>query len=64
MNEQSMTEATDLVCGMTVDINQATAAGLTVEYEGTSYYFCGRGCMLEFRDDPGTYLDASHIPSM
>ncbi len=64
MNEQSMTPATDPVCGMTVDINQATAAGLTVEHEGTSAYFCGRGCMLEFRDNPGAYVDASHMPSM
>jgi hypothetical protein len=29
-----------------------------------TYYFCGKGCKLEFGDDPGTYLDPSHTPSM
>ncbi len=64
MNERSTIEAIDPVCGMTVDISQAVAAGLTTEHEGKSYYFCGKGCLLEFRDDPGTHLDASHMPSM
>jgi YHS domain-containing protein len=56
--------AADPVCGMTVEIQHATAVGLTTEHEGTTYYFCGKGCMLEFRDDPGTYLDSSQKPSM
>jgi YHS domain-containing protein len=68
MNHHSMSEqpdqATDPVCGMTVDAKQAKANGLTAEYEGTTYHFCGRGCKLEFQDDPGRYLDPSHQPSM
>lgn len=34
MNEQPMIEATDPVCGMTVDISKAVAAGLMTEHEG------------------------------
>ena len=57
-------ETIDPVCGMTVAPAQASSAGLSIEYEGRTYYFCGRGCLLEFRDDPETYLDPSHTPSM
>lgn len=56
--------ATDPVCGMTVEIQHATAVGLTSEHEGTTYYFCGEGCKLEFRDDPGTFLDPQQTPSI
>ena len=31
------------------------AAGKS-EYNGTTYYFCGRGCYLEFTEDPEGYL--------
>ena len=58
------TSAIDPVCGMTVDIVTATAKDLTAEHEGKAYYFCGRGCKLEFGDDPGRYLDSSYVPSM
>jgi YHS domain-containing protein len=58
------TTATDPVCGMTVDIVTATARDLVTEYEGRTFYFCGRGCKLEFGDDPGKYLDQSYVPSM
>src|SRR5258705_10007553 len=40
--------ATDPVCGMTVD----RAKGLTAEYEGKTYYFCGPGCRTKFEADP------------
>jgi YHS domain-containing protein len=56
--------AIDPVCGMTVDIADAQAAGLTTEHDGQTYAFCGRGCLLDFRDDPATYLDPSYTPSM
>ena len=39
----------DPVCGMEVDTDTAM---WTAEYEGKTYYFCGKGCMLEFKDDP------------
>lgn len=54
----------DPVCGMTVDIAEAQAAGLTTDHDGQTYAFCGRGCLLDFRDDPATYLDPSYTPSM
>jgi Cu+-exporting ATPase len=64
MTDLAIPEAIDPVCGMTVAPAQASAAGLSIEYDGTTYYFCGRGCLLEFRDDPATYLDPSYTPSM
>ena len=54
-----MATATDPVCGMQVDTERAQ---WTYEYNGTTYYFCARGCMLEFRDDPEKYLDPNHKP--
>lgn len=56
--------ALDPVCGMTVDKVSATARDLVVDHEGTTYYFCGRGCKLEFGDDPGRFLDPSYVPAM
>jgi Cu+-exporting ATPase len=54
----------DPVCGMTVDPADAEAKGLVAEHNGVTYYFCGRGCLLEFRDDPDRFLDPNHVPSM
>lgn len=54
----------DPVCGMHVDPDAARAKGLTLAHDGRDYVFCGKGCMLEFRDDPATYLDPSHPPMM
>ena len=54
-----MATATDPVCGMQVDTDHAQ---WTCEHNGTTYYFCARGCMLEFRDDPEKYLDPSYKP--
>jgi Cu+-exporting ATPase len=54
----------DPVCGMTLDPRSARAAGLSEEHDGVTYYFCGRGCLLEFRDDPDEYLDPNYSPSM
>jgi YHS domain-containing protein len=54
----------DPVCGMTVDLEQARAKGLTSEFEGREYAFCGKGCLLEFGDDPERFLDPRHLPMM
>lgn len=56
--------ALDPVCGMTVDKATATARDLVAEHDGMTYYFCGRGCKLEFGDDPGRFLDPAYTPSM
>jgi YHS domain-containing protein len=58
MSDQSGT-ALDPVCGMHVDV--ATAQH-TAEHNGKTYYFCSRGCMLDFADDPERYLDPAYEP--
>jgi YHS domain-containing protein len=54
------TVARDPVCGMNVEI---ASAQNTTEYHGETYYFCSRGCMLDFQDDPEKYLDPSYGPT-
>ncbi len=54
----------DPVCGMTVDVEQARAKGLTSIHEDHEYVFCGKGCFLEFRDDPETFLAVGFTPTM
>lgn len=56
--------AIDPVCGMTVDTAAARVKGLHARHEETDYFFCGKGCLLEFGDDPARYLDPSYVPSM
>ena len=66
MNEhtRAVGAAIDPVCGMSVDSAEAREKGLSRTHEGTEYVFCGKGCRLEFEDDPPKYLDPAHIPSM
>ncbi len=56
-----MTIEKDPVCGMDVD---TTTTDLKIDHDGKIYWFCGKGCMLEFRDDPERFLDPDHVPSM
>jgi YHS domain-containing protein len=56
-----MTIEKDPVCGMDVD---TTTTDLKIEHDGKTYWFCGKGCMLEFRDDPERFLDPDYVPSM
>jgi YHS domain-containing protein len=62
--EPDMADATDPVCGMTVDRAAALTKGLHTSYKGKDYFFCGKGCKLEFGDDPERFLDPSYTPSM
>lgn len=48
-----MAQATDPVCGMSVD--PATAPAKT-EYQGQTYYFCAPGCKKAFEKEPDKYL--------
>ena len=51
---QTLNQATDPVCGMTVD----PAAGKPVfEFEGDAYHFCCDGCHTKFSADPMAYLN-------
>ena len=56
-----MAIAIDPVCGMEVD---TATSSLSHGHEGTTYWFCGKGCLLEFTDDPDKYLDPAYTPSM
>ena len=51
--------AIDPVCGM--DVEEATATE-TAEHDGKTYYFCSKGCRLDFQDDPEKYLHPDYVP--
>jgi YHS domain-containing protein len=40
-----------------MDIDPNSAAGMS-EHEGKTYYFCGRGCKMDFDEDPEGVLKA------
>jgi membrane fusion protein, copper/silver efflux system len=46
----------DVVCGMNVDPKDAAAAGRTIEYNGTTYYFCSEDCKTKFKTEPTKYV--------
>ena len=45
----------DPVCGMGVEVERS----VSLEYEGSVYHFCSRGCSWEFRSAPARYLGAA-----
>jgi Cu+-exporting ATPase len=47
--------AKDPVCGMTVDPAKAAA---TSEFDGSTYYFCAKGCAARFEKEPQKFLNA------
>jgi Cu+-exporting ATPase len=49
----------DPVCGMTVDPEKAPGHA---EHNGTTYYFCGKGCFAKFTADPEKYLAGAREP--
>jgi Cu+-exporting ATPase len=54
-----MAMASDPVCGMQVDTDNAQHSAV---HDGQTYYFCSRGCMLDFQDEPEKYLDPGYRP--
>ena len=64
METADLPTATDPVCGMTVTIEVARAAGLVADHDGATYYFCGRGCMLDFGEGPERILSPDYKPHM
>jgi Cu+-exporting ATPase len=58
-----MTIVEDPVCGMEVEV-ETTPPALTHEYKGKTYYFCSRGCLLDFKDDAERILAPGYKPSM
>ena len=55
-----MAMATDPVCGMQVDTEKTQ---FKAEHDGQTYYFCAKGCMLDFQDDPQKYLSEDYKPA-
>jgi YHS domain-containing protein len=49
---------------MVVEPSAAEARNLHVRLDGVDYYFCGRGCRLDFEEDPAHYLAPGYQPSM
>lgn len=47
-----MARVTDVVCGMTVDSDNAAAQS---DYDGRTYYFCSPGCKDQFDAAPESY---------
>jgi len=43
----------DVVCGMQVDPEKAAG---TSKFEGTTYYFCSKGCKAKFDANPQQYV--------
>jgi Cu+-exporting ATPase len=64
MHHDPASGAIDPVCGMTVDPETARTKGLHAVYDGVDYYFCGRGCKLDFEEDPKRYLAPGSQPTM
>ena len=54
--EAPMAIEIDPVCGMQVDTTTST---LSFEHDGATYWFCGKGCLLDFQDDPDAFLPSS-----
>jgi len=54
----------DPVCGMTVEPEGARSKGLHSSYSATDFFFCGKGCKLEFDEDPERYRDPAYVPTM
>ncbi len=49
----------DPVCGMEVDPRNSKGAGLSVEQDGRTYYFCMTECRDKFAADPGRYAETA-----
>ena len=56
--------ANDPVCGMAVNPEIARAQGLASDYKGETYSFCGKGCKLDFDDEPARFFEAGYQPHM
>ncbi|MEO6207602.1 MAG: hypothetical protein ABIP77_06585 [Candidatus Limnocylindrales bacterium] len=56
--------AIDPVCGMVVVPAAAIEKGLHLAHQGVDYSFCGKGCLLDFGEDPQRFLDPTYVRSM
>ena len=51
--------AIDPVCGMKVDEETGTEQYV---HESTTYYFCCKGCRLDFEDEPEKFVKSGPEP--
>ncbi|HOX02271.1 MAG TPA: efflux RND transporter periplasmic adaptor subunit [Candidatus Paceibacterota bacterium] len=56
------TPAIDPVCGMTVDEQNARAAGRVSDHAGKAYFFCADSCRQKFEANPGKFIEARAAP--
>jgi P-type Cu+ transporter len=54
-----MAMATDPVCGMQVETESAK---YTFDHAGQTWYFCSKGCMLDFSEQPARYTHPDWVP--
>ncbi len=59
MQAERPTQLIDPVCGMTVDVARAEAAGLLLEHGGRTYAFCRPGCRRAFVESPAEHVAAA-----
>jgi YHS domain-containing protein len=50
----------DRKCGMKIDRAESVANGNTLDYHGTTYYFCSKKCKDEFAKRPEQFLAVNH----
>lgn len=48
-----MAQVKDPVCGMMIEDTEAAA---TVVHNGTTYYFCSKGCAKRFEELPNSFV--------
>jgi hypothetical protein len=49
---------------MAVEPVVARARNLVAQHAEVDYFFCGRGCKLDFEEDPERYLAPDYTPAM
>lgn len=59
-----MTEAQPIQAQIQTPRPNEFAKALHLAHEGSDYFFCRRGCMVEFGDDPARFLEPTYIPAM
>ena len=56
VSESAPERVIDPVCEMTVNVAEAAAKGLTLEFEGRRYAFCAKRCLRDFAADPAKWI--------
>jgi Cu+-exporting ATPase len=57
-------DATDPVCGMEADPDQAHDVGLEAEHAGHLFVFCSEACLEAFKADPARYAKEEERPAI